>query len=97
MNSNYYFVDGIQGAHKGNCMRHINADSLHDWEKKIRTMGKIIKQMNRQRVTITIKKKSMLFFLTHFPTRVVLEVMGQGWGCEGKSGCSWGHETISVS
>ena len=69
MNINYYFVDGIQGAHKGNFMRHINADSLHDWEKKIRTMGKIIKLMNRQRVTITIKKNECVIFSHPFSNK----------------------------
>ena len=28
------FVDGVNGAHKGNFLRHIKANGLHDWEKK---------------------------------------------------------------
>ena len=28
------FVDGVNGAHKGNFLRHIKANGLHDWAKK---------------------------------------------------------------
>ena len=33
-------VDGVNGAHKGNIMRHVKADGLHDWAgKKFSTKG----------------------------------------------------------